>query len=170
MPSMTNTQKFVIVFFGITSPLINSATREARVQTFAVMIVGTEWLIEAVECDADKLRNEAVLRDVFDRVVSALGLQGHRFLVAYIPGSGRRDRNGGAHRIAPNVPHLSGTSDGDLQSLLLSHSAGVGLGRGTEASALGAVEVLVTKVERGKLADPRSQVRHPRSRTAGGDS
>ena len=39
------------------------------------MIVGTEWLIEAGQCDAEKLRDEIVLRDIFDRVVSDLGLK-----------------------------------------------------------------------------------------------
>lgn len=39
------------------------------------MIVGTEWLIEASECDPEKLRNEAVLRNVFARVVDDLELK-----------------------------------------------------------------------------------------------
>jgi S-adenosylmethionine decarboxylase len=39
------------------------------------MIVGTEWLIEAENCDAEKLRSIAVLREVFMRVVSDLNLK-----------------------------------------------------------------------------------------------
>lgn len=39
------------------------------------MIVGTEWLIEAAGCNADKLRNEAVLREVFSRIIDQLGLK-----------------------------------------------------------------------------------------------
>ena len=39
------------------------------------MIVGTEWLIEAEECNAEKLRDEAVLRFVFERIISELGLK-----------------------------------------------------------------------------------------------
>ena len=39
------------------------------------MIVGTEWLIEATGCDAEKLRDEALLRSVFARVMSDLGLK-----------------------------------------------------------------------------------------------
>jgi S-adenosylmethionine decarboxylase len=39
------------------------------------MIVGTEWLIEAAECDPEKLREESVLRDVFARVVADLELK-----------------------------------------------------------------------------------------------
>ncbi|MDM7923816.1 MAG: S-adenosylmethionine decarboxylase [Pyrinomonadaceae bacterium] len=38
------------------------------------MIVGTEWLIEAAGCEADRLREEAVLRTVLDRVMADLGL------------------------------------------------------------------------------------------------
>jgi S-adenosylmethionine decarboxylase len=39
------------------------------------MIVGTEWLIEAAGCDAAALRDEAVLRSVFDCVIDDLGLK-----------------------------------------------------------------------------------------------
>jgi S-adenosylmethionine decarboxylase len=39
------------------------------------MIVGTEWLIEAEQCDPEKLRDEAGLRLIFDRVVHDLGLK-----------------------------------------------------------------------------------------------
>lgn len=39
------------------------------------MIVGTEWLIEAFDCDAEKLRDLSVLRSVFERVIGDLGLK-----------------------------------------------------------------------------------------------
>ena len=39
------------------------------------MIVGTEWLIEAEECNENLLRDEATLRAVFSRVVDDLGLK-----------------------------------------------------------------------------------------------
>ena len=39
------------------------------------MIVGTEWLIEAEQCNAEKLRDESVLRSVFARVIADLGLK-----------------------------------------------------------------------------------------------
>jgi S-adenosylmethionine decarboxylase len=38
------------------------------------MIVGTEWLIEATGCDAAKLRDEAVVRSVMEKVIADLGL------------------------------------------------------------------------------------------------
>ena len=52
------------------------------------MIVGTEWIIEAEQCDADKLRDEMILRDVFDRVVSALGLKVVNAVWHKFPGEG----------------------------------------------------------------------------------
>lgn len=39
------------------------------------MIVGTEWLIEAFECDADTLRDASVLQEIFALVISDLGLK-----------------------------------------------------------------------------------------------
>jgi len=39
------------------------------------MIVGTEWLVEAAECDPAKLRDEILLRGLVDRVISDLGLK-----------------------------------------------------------------------------------------------
>ena len=39
------------------------------------MIVGTEWLVEADGCNADLLRNESVMRSLFDRVIKDLGLR-----------------------------------------------------------------------------------------------
>ena len=39
------------------------------------MIVGTEWLVEAYGCDQEKLRDETVLRDLFRRLISDLGLK-----------------------------------------------------------------------------------------------
>src|SRR5690606_11920650 len=40
-----------------------------------IMIVGTEWLIEAIGCNTDTLRQEDVLRGLFARIVDDLGLQ-----------------------------------------------------------------------------------------------
>ena len=39
------------------------------------MIVGTEWLIEASGCNATYLRDESRLRDLFERIISDLGLK-----------------------------------------------------------------------------------------------
>lgn len=39
------------------------------------MIVGTEWLIEAFECEAETLRDGAVLQKVFSQIIADLGLK-----------------------------------------------------------------------------------------------
>lgn len=39
------------------------------------MIVGTEWLIEAANCEPEMLRSVAALRGVFERVVADLDLR-----------------------------------------------------------------------------------------------
>lgn len=39
------------------------------------MIVGTEWLVEAAGCDAEKLRDEGLLRSIFASVINELGLK-----------------------------------------------------------------------------------------------
>lgn len=39
------------------------------------MIVGIEWLIEAENCNAKRLRDPAVLREVFSRLIDDLGLK-----------------------------------------------------------------------------------------------
>lgn len=39
------------------------------------MIVGTEWLIDATNCDAEKLRDVAVLQNVFARIIADLELK-----------------------------------------------------------------------------------------------
>lgn len=39
------------------------------------MIVGTEWLIEAVGCEPEHLRNESLMRSILDRVIDDLGLR-----------------------------------------------------------------------------------------------
>lgn len=39
------------------------------------MIVGTEWLIEAFECDAEKLRSVETLQKIFAQIIADLGLK-----------------------------------------------------------------------------------------------
>lgn len=39
------------------------------------MIVGTEWLIEAFDCEAEKLRDVETLRRLFARIIADLGLK-----------------------------------------------------------------------------------------------
>jgi S-adenosylmethionine decarboxylase len=39
------------------------------------MIVGTEWLVEAEGCNAERLRDAEILRAVFARIIADLGLK-----------------------------------------------------------------------------------------------
>ena len=52
------------------------------------MIVGTEWLIEASGCSDDALRDELLLREVFERVVTDLGLKTIDSIWHKFPGQG----------------------------------------------------------------------------------
>lgn len=52
------------------------------------MIVGTEWLIEATGCDAERLRDQAALRSVFDSIISDLGLKAIDSIWHKFPGEG----------------------------------------------------------------------------------
>ncbi|MGD9560724.1 MAG: S-adenosylmethionine decarboxylase family protein [Pyrinomonadaceae bacterium] len=52
------------------------------------MIVGTEWLIEAHDCDRDALRDEAALRGVFLRIIDELGLKAVGDIWHKFPGMG----------------------------------------------------------------------------------
>src|SRR5215475_12360650 len=52
------------------------------------MIVGTEWLIEASGCNADVLRDETVIRNLFTSVMADLGLQSVGSVWHKFPGEG----------------------------------------------------------------------------------
>lgn len=52
------------------------------------MIVGTEWLVEAAGCNEDRLREEAVLRAVFSRIMDDLGLKAVGAVWHKFPGEG----------------------------------------------------------------------------------
>lgn len=52
------------------------------------MIVGTEWLIEASGCNADALRDEALVRAVFLSVMDDLGLRSVGSVWHKFPGEG----------------------------------------------------------------------------------
>ncbi len=52
------------------------------------MIVGTEWLIEASGCDADRLRDASVFRGIFARIVEDLSLKTIDSVWHKFPGEG----------------------------------------------------------------------------------
>ena len=50
-------------------------THRRRSSFFVLMIVGTEWLVEATNCDAEKLRDMTALQLVFARIIAELKLK-----------------------------------------------------------------------------------------------
>ncbi|MGD9629574.1 MAG: S-adenosylmethionine decarboxylase family protein [Pyrinomonadaceae bacterium] len=127
------------------------------------MIVGTEWLIEATGCDAGRLRDEAVLRGIFDSVIAELGLKAlqtvwHKFPdeggvtgLAALTESHLACHTYPEHRTATfNLYCCRTRPEWDWETQL--------------KETLLATEVSVTRIERGS-----STPAIPRSHTAGGD-
>jgi S-adenosylmethionine decarboxylase len=52
------------------------------------MIVGTEWLVEAIDCNAGALRDEALVREILERVIADLGLRSVGSVWHKFPGEG----------------------------------------------------------------------------------
>ena len=132
------------------------------------MIVGTEWLIEAEGCNREALRDETLLRGVFERVIDDLGLKvigsvWHKF-----------DGEGGVTGlVALTESHLAchtypeyGTATFNLYCCRTRPEWDW---EGNLRPTLGASNVSVSKIERG-TNDPRSAKRGPRSFSAGGDN
>ena len=131
------------------------------------MIVGTEWLVEAAGCKATTLRDERLLRDVFDRIISDLGLKAIGSVWHTFPGEG-----GVTGLVALTESHLAchtypeyGTATFNLYCCKTRPEWNW---ESQLTNALGATAVTVTKLERGET-NPQSAIRNPKSRSAGGD-
>jgi S-adenosylmethionine decarboxylase len=132
------------------------------------MIVGTEWLIEATGCEPERLRDESLLRDLFDRVVADLGLKVIDSVWHTFPGEA-----GVTGLIALTESHLAchtypehGTATFNLYCCRTRPEWDW---ESNIAETLGATTVAVTKIERGE-PNPKSQIRNPKSIVAGGAS
>ena len=130
------------------------------------MIVGTEWLVEAEECNESLLRDEATLRAVFARIIGDLGLKTldkplwHKFGgeggitgLVMLTESHLACHTYPEHRIATFNLYCCRTRpewnwDANLKEIL------------------GAMKVNITKIERG---NSRSETRNPKSKIAGGE-
>ncbi len=130
------------------------------------MIVGTEWLIEAVGCDAEALRDEAVIRSIFDRVMSDLGLRSVGSVWHKFPGEG-----GVTGMIALTESHLAchtypeyGTATFNLYCCRTRPEWDW---EGHLTSTLGAINVSVTKIDRGESPVLSSSSKHV---AAGGEA
>lgn len=135
------------------------------------MIVGTEWLIEATGCDAEKLRDHSVLRGVFAAVIDDLGLKAIDSIWHKFPGEG-----GVTGLVALTESHLAchtypehGTATFNLYCCRTRPEWDWNTNLKT---ALGAVAVSVCKIERGDSTAeiPHSAFRFPQSKSAGGEA
>lgn len=134
------------------------------------MIVGTEWLIEATGCEAEMLRDEALLRSVFDSVTADLGLKAVGSIWHKFPGEG-----GITGLVALTESHLAchtypehGTATFNLYCCRTRPEWDW---EDRLTKVLSASVVTVTKIERGGLSNknPKSEIGDPRSRSAGGE-
>lgn len=134
------------------------------------MIVGTEWLIEATGCEAERLRDETPLRSLFDSIIGDLGLKAIDSIWHKFPGEG-----GVTGLVALTESHLAchtypehGTATFNLYCCQTRPEWDW---EGKLTEALKASAVTVTKIERGSAskANLRSEIRDLRSTAAGGD-
>ena len=127
------------------------------------MIVGTEWLIEATGCEAERLRDEACLRSIFDAVITDLGLKAIDAIWHKFPGEGGVTGLVAlteSHLACHTYPeHATGTFN-----LYCCRTRPEWDWDGRLKDALGAASVRVTKIERGGATDETT-----RSIAAGGE-
>ena len=127
------------------------------------MIVGTEWLIEATGCDAERLRDEAALRAVFDSIVSDLGLKAIGSVWHKFPGEG-----GVTGLVALTESHLACHTYPEHRTatfnLYCCRTRPEWDWETNLRTSLGAANVSVTKIERGDAA-----ANAPHSLGAGGE-
>src|SRR5688500_770190 len=140
------------------------------------MIVGTEWLVEASGCDPVRLRDESLLRGIFERVIDELGLKAvdsvwHKFSgeggvtgLVLLTESHLACHTYPEHRTATfNLYCCRSRSEWDWEANMI--------------GMLEAQTVTVTKIERGMdgrieshAGNPPSNIQDSRSSAAGGDA
>lgn len=140
------------------------------------MIVGTEWLVEASGCDPVRLRNESLLRGIFERVIDELGLKAVDSVWHKFPGEG-----GVTGLVLLTESHLACHTYPEHRTATFNLYCCRSRGEWDwEANMIGVLEaqtVTVTKIERGvdrrfesHAVDPRSKIQNSRSGAAGGDA
>ena len=124
------------------------------------MIVGTEWLIEAFDCEAEKLRDVETLQIVFAKIITDLGLK--------IVGDANWHKFGGAGGVTGLVmlteSHLACHTYPEYQTatfnLYCCRSRPEWNWEENLKALLEAESVNITRIERGK---------NPQSKSAGGE-
>ena len=130
------------------------------------MIVGTEWLIEAEDCNAEKLRDLEAVQTVFTKIIADLALKTigeinwHKF-----------DGEGGITGLAMlTESHLACHTYPEYETatfnLYCCRSRPEWDWEENLSELLGAKNVRVTKIERG---NPQSKIRNPKSKVVGGE-
>ena len=135
------------------------------------MIVGTEWLVEAEGCNAEKLRDAEILRAVFARIIADLGLKTvgkdiwHQF-----PGE-----KGVTGLIALTESHLACHTYPEYETatfnLYCCKNRPDWNWEKSLQEMIGAKTVNVTKFQRGKKSlsvESKSKIQNPKSKIAGG--
>ncbi|MBA3631644.1 MAG: adenosylmethionine decarboxylase [Acidobacteria bacterium] len=130
------------------------------------MIVGTEWLIEAFDCEAEILRDVEILREVFAHIIKDLGLKiigeeiWHQF-------AGEKGVTG---LVALTESHLACHTYPEYKTatfnLYCCRNRPEWNWEANLRELLGAKEIKVTKIERG---NPQFAIRNPQSKIAGGE-
>ena len=129
------------------------------------MIVGTEWLIEAFDCEAEILRDAETLREVFGRIIADLGLktigdgQWHKFA-----GEG-----GVTGMVMLTESHLACHTYPEYKTatfnLYCCRTRPTWNWEANLTELLGAKTVNVQTIERGA---PQTEIQNPKSKIAGG--
>ena len=130
------------------------------------MIVGTEWLIEAFDCEARRLREVETLQSVFARIVADLGLK--------TVGSANWHKFGGEGGVTGlamlTESHLACHTYPEYKTatfnLYCCRSRSQWNWEKNLAEMLKAKTVTVRKIERG---NPKSKIQNPKTKSAGGD-
>lgn len=138
------------------------------------MIVGTEWLIEATNCKPECLRDESLLRELFDCVIRDLGLKAIDSVWHKFPGE-----SGVTGLVALTESHLAchtypehGTATFNLYCCRTRPEWDW---EANLKSTLHAETVSVMKIERGdskpepQISNLKSEISDLRSQSVGGD-
>ncbi|HLM00577.1 MAG TPA: adenosylmethionine decarboxylase [Pyrinomonadaceae bacterium] len=130
------------------------------------MLVGTEWIIDAFDCDAEKLRDGAALRRIFAQVVGDLQLKVIDEVWHQFPGE--RGVTGfnllsESHLACHTYPEYR-TATFNLYCCRTRPEWNWTINL---SETLGARKVSIQKVERG---EPQSRIQNPKSKIAGGET
>jgi len=130
------------------------------------MIVGTEWLIEAFDCDAHALREIAVLQSVFARIIDDLSLK-----IVGVPAWHKFGGEGGVTGLVMlTESHLACHTYPEYKTatfnLYCCRSRPEWNWEENLKEMLNASEIKVTRIERGNL---KPKIQNPKSKIVGGE-